>query len=113
MERRYPRRPGRFWTWRDPARREPAGPPKSLQTRVMMAAGAVTGLVFGLTASWLVLLIALATAFVLLVAAVVLLFTSLWPWAIIAALAVATMLLRRLGRSSGRPPEPRDIRDSF
>jgi hypothetical protein len=84
-----------------------------LQTRVMMAAGAVTALVFGLTASWLVLLIVLATTFLLLVAAVVLLFTSLWPWAIMAALAVATMLFRRLSRSSGRPHEPRDIRDSL
>ena len=112
MERRYPRRPGRFWTWRDPSPREPDGPPQSLQTRVLMLAGAVTGLVFGLTASWLLLLIALATAFVLLVAIVVLLFTSLWPWAIMLALAAATLLLRRLRRSLGRPREPRDIRES-
>lgn len=113
MERRYPRRPGRFWTWRDPAPRGPEGPPKSLHNRVLMLVGAVTGLVVGLTASWLLLLIALATAFLLLVAVVVLLFTSLWPWAIMLALAAATLLLRRLRRASGRPPEPRDIRDSF
>ena len=112
MERRYPRRPGRFWTWRDPARREPEGPPQPLQTRILTAAGTVTGLVFGLTASWLVLLTVLATSFVLLVAIVVLLFTSLLPWAIVAALVAAMLLLHRLGRSSGRPHEPRDIRDS-
>lgn len=79
----------------------------------MTAAGMVTGLVVGLTASWLVLLIVLATAFVLLVATVVLLFTSVWPWAIMLALAAATMLVRRLGRSSSHPREPRDIRESF
>ena len=76
----------------------------------MTATGAVMGMVLGLAASWLVLL---ATVFLLLVVIIVLLFTSIWPWAIMGALAVVTLLLRRLGRSSGRPREPQDIRQSF
>ena len=112
MERRYPRRPGRFWTWHDPVGPKTDGPPRSLQVRVLTAAGAVTGLVFGVTASWLVLLVVVATVFLLIVATVVLLFTSMWPWVVVTPLVFATLLLRRLGRSSGRPREPRDIRES-
>jgi hypothetical protein len=84
-----------------------------LRIRIMTATGAVMGMVLGLAASWLVLLVTLATVFLLLVAIIVLLFTSIWPWAIMGALAVVTLLLRRLGRSSGRPREPQDIRQSF
>jgi hypothetical protein len=41
-----------------------------------MVASAVTGLLVALTVSWLLLLVLLATVFVLLVAIIVLLFTS-------------------------------------
>ncbi len=66
-----------------------------------------------MTASWLLLLVALATAFALLVAIVVLLFTSLWPWVIVGPLVFAAMLFRSKGRFTGRFHEPRDIRESF
>lgn len=112
LERRYPRRPGHFWTWLDPARREADGPPLPLLARVLTVASAVTGLIVGLTASWLLLLVLLATAFVLLVAIVVLLFTSFWPWVILGPLVFAAMLFRSSGRLSGHPREPRDIRES-